>query len=90
MNKQNKLVQKEIDSVKTVKDNRAQEKWKKFKKNKNINLHQRNIFSSVQLYTHVVPIGNRKFSGFVLPVRWDLHCLLQILDIINVKYTWFL
>ena len=34
MNKQNKWVQKEIDSMKTVKDNRAQKKWKKFKKTK--------------------------------------------------------
>ena len=88
MNKQNKWAQKEIDSMKTVKDNRAQKKWKKLKKTKKF-IYIKGIFS-VQLYTHVVPIGNRKFSGFVLPVRWDLHCLLQILDIINVKYTWFL
>ena len=88
MNKQNKLVQKEIDSMKTVKDNRAQKKWKKFFKKKTL-IYIKRMFS-VQLYTHVVPMGNRKFSGFVLPVRWDLHCLLQILDIINVKYTWFL
>ena len=44
MNKQNKLVQKEIDSMKTVKDNRAQKKWKKFKKTKTL-IYIKGIFS---------------------------------------------
>ena len=55
-----------------------------------MDLHQRNIFSSVPLYTHVVPLRNRNFSGFVLPVRWDVHSLYQILHITNVKYILFL
>ena len=52
MNKQNKWVQKEIDSMKTVKDNRAQKKWKKLKKTKTL-IYIKGIFSVQFSYIHM-------------------------------------
>ena len=67
---------------------------KGIKKNEQQIFIKRNSFSSGILRAKRINIWycweTETFVGYILPVRWDIHYLLQILDIINAKYTWIL